>query len=53
MSFIKTADGASFFYKNWGPKNARPIVLHHGWPPNSDDWDAKLMFFLSDDDVHI
>ena len=46
MPFITTQDGTDIFYKNWGPKNAQPIVFHHGWPLSADDWDAQLMFFL-------
>ena len=34
------------FYKDWGPKDAQPIVFHHGWPLSADDWDAQMMFFL-------
>lgn len=44
-SFI-THDGVEIFYKDWGPKDATPIVFHHGWPLSSDDWDAQMMFFL-------
>jgi non-heme chloroperoxidase len=40
MTFVRTDDGTQIFYKDWGPKNAQPIVFHHGWPLNSDDWDA-------------
>jgi len=47
MSFITTDDGASIFYKDWGPKSAQPIVFHHGWPLSSDDWDAQMLFFLA------
>jgi non-heme chloroperoxidase len=46
MPFINTADGTHIFYKDWGPKDAQPIVFHHGWPLSSDDWDNQLMFFL-------
>jgi non-heme chloroperoxidase len=46
MAFIKTADGTEIFYKDWGPKEATPIVFHHGWPLTADDWDAQMMFFL-------
>jgi non-heme chloroperoxidase len=48
MSFIKTKDGAQIFYKDWGPKDAQPIVFHHGWPLSADDWDAQMMFFLGE-----
>ena len=47
MGFITTKDGTQIFYKDWGPKDAQPIVFHHGWPLSSDDWDPQLMFFLN------
>ncbi|TNM62921.1 alpha/beta fold hydrolase [Aliirhizobium smilacinae] len=45
-SFITTADGTQIFYKDWGSKDAQPIVFHHGWPLSADDWDAQMLFFL-------
>ena len=47
MPFVTTQDDVEIFYKNWGPKEAQPIVFHHGWPLSSDDWDAQMLFFLS------
>ena len=47
MSYVTTADGVEIFYKDWGPKDAQPIVFHHGWPLSSDDWDAQMLFFVS------
>lgn len=47
MSFITTSDGVEIFYKDWGPKNAQPIIFHHGWPLSADDWDTQMLFFLS------
>ena len=47
MSYITTKDGVEIFYKDWGSKDAQPIVFHHGWPLSSDDWDAQMLFFLS------
>ncbi len=46
MSTITTKDGLQIFYKDWGPKDAQPIVFHHGWPLSSDDWDNQMLFFL-------
>ena len=46
MSTITTKDGTEIFYKDWGPRNAQPIVFHHGWPLSGDDWDAQLLYFL-------
>ena len=47
MSFVTTKDGVEIFYKDWGPKEAQPIMFHHGWPLSSDDWDAQMLFFLA------
>jgi len=47
MSTITTQDGVEIFYKDWGPKDAQPIMFHHGWPLSSDDWDAQMLFFLA------
>jgi len=44
--FVTVQDGVQIFYKDWGPKDAQPIVFHHGWPLSADDWDAQMMFFL-------
>ena len=46
MATITTKDGTAIVYKDWGPKDAQPIVFHHGWPLSSDDWDAQMVFFL-------
>lgn len=46
MAFITTNDGTQIFYKDWGAKDAQPIVFHHGWPLSADDWDAQMLFFL-------
>jgi non-heme chloroperoxidase len=46
MSTIITHDGTEIFYKDWGPKDAQPIVFHHGWPLSADDWDAQMLYFL-------
>lgn len=45
-NYVTTKDGVDIFYKDWGPKDAQPIVFHHGWPLSSDDWDAQMLFFL-------
>jgi len=47
MAFVTTRDGVEIFYKDWGPKDARPIVFHHGWPLSSDDWDNQMLFFVN------
>ena len=46
MPFVTTSDGVEIFYKDWGPKDAQPIMFHHGWPLSADDWDAQMLFFV-------
>jgi alpha-beta hydrolase superfamily lysophospholipase len=45
MSTITTADGVQIHYKDWG--SGQPSVFHHGWPLSSHDWDAQMMYFVS------
>jgi non-heme chloroperoxidase len=47
MSTITTKDGTVIAYKDWGRKDAQPIVFHHGWPLSGDEWDSQMLFFLS------
>ncbi|PWC33035.1 alpha/beta hydrolase [Azospirillum sp. TSO35-2] len=42
---VTTKDGTQIFYKDWGA--GQPIVFHHGWPLSADDWDAQMLYFLS------
>jgi len=44
MDRIKTKDGTTIFFKEWGA--GQPILFHHGWPLSADDWDAQMLFFL-------
>ncbi len=48
MTYVTTQDGTEIFYKDWGPKDAQPIVFHHGWPLSADDWDNQMLFFLAE-----
>jgi non-heme chloroperoxidase len=45
MPTIVTADGTEIFYKDWG--QGSPVVLSHGWPLNSDSWEAQMLFLAS------
>lgn len=47
MATITTRDGTEIFYKDWGPRDAQPIVFHHGWPLSADDWDNQMLYFLA------
>ena len=47
MTTITTKDGVDIFFKDWGPKDAQPVMFHHGWPLSSDDWDAQMLFFVN------
>ncbi|MDF2995791.1 MAG: alpha/beta hydrolase [Xanthobacteraceae bacterium] len=46
MSTITTKDGTEIYYKDWGSKEAQPIVFHHGWPLSADDWDNQMLYFF-------
>jgi non-heme chloroperoxidase len=46
MNTISTKDGTQIYFKDWGPKNAQPIVFHHGWPLSADDWDNQMLYFV-------
>jgi non-heme chloroperoxidase len=42
---VTTKDGVRIFFKDWG--SGQPIVFSHGWPLSADDWDAQMLFFVS------
>jgi non-heme chloroperoxidase len=46
MSYVTATDGTRIFCKDWGPKDARPVVFSHGWPLCSDAWDGQMLFML-------
>jgi len=45
MAKLTTRDGTRIYYKDWGSRDAQPIMFHHGWPLSADDWDNQLLFF--------
>jgi non-heme chloroperoxidase len=50
MPTITTKDGTQIYYKDWG--SGQPVVLSHGWPLQSDSWEAQ-MFFLADNGYRV
>lgn len=47
MTMMTMQDGTRIFYRDWGPKDAQPIMFHHGWPLSADDWDNQMLLFLN------
>ncbi|WP_424448362.1 alpha/beta fold hydrolase [Microbacterium arborescens] len=47
MTYITAEDNTSLYFTDFGPRDAQPIMFHHGWPLSSDDWDAQILYFLS------
>ncbi|WP_349743133.1 alpha/beta fold hydrolase [Roseateles cavernae] len=43
-SYVTTPQGVQLYYKDWGPRNGQPVVFSHGWPLNSDSWEAQMLF---------
>ena len=46
MPTVTTKDNVHIYFKDWGPRDAQPIVFHHGWPLSADDWDTQMLYFL-------
>jgi non-heme chloroperoxidase len=44
---IRTQDGVSLYFKDWGPKDGPVVTLSHGWPLNSDSWENQAFFLAS------
>lgn len=48
MPFVRADDGADIYFKDWGPADGRPVLLSHGWPLNSDAWEATARFLAEE-----
>jgi non-heme chloroperoxidase len=45
MPYKTMADGTEIFYKDWG--TGPTVLFSHGWPLNSDSWEAQMLFLAS------
>jgi non-heme chloroperoxidase len=48
MPFVTADDGAEIFFKDWGPADGSFVLLSHGWPLNSDAWEATARFLADE-----
>jgi len=44
---MAASDGTDLFYKVWGPKDAQPVMFHHGWPLSAVEWGSQMLYFLT------
>lgn len=47
MPSITVKDGTEIYYKVWGPGNGPTVVFSHGWPLNSDNFEAQMVYFAN------
>jgi non-heme chloroperoxidase len=44
VNFITAKDGTPIYFKDWG--RGPVVAFSHGWPLNSDAWDAQMFFLV-------
>jgi len=44
MPLLTVKDGTQVYYKDWGKRDAQPIVFSHGWPLSGDSWESQMLF---------
>ena len=46
MSIVITRDGTEIYFKDWGPKEAKPVVFSHGWPLSADAFEDQMFYLV-------
>ena len=47
MATFTTRDDVTIYYKDWGPRDGKVVILSHGWPLNADSWESQAFFLAS------
>jgi len=47
MATFNTRDDVTIYYKDWGPRDGKVVILSHGWPLNSDSWESQAFHLAS------
>jgi len=47
MATFTTRDDVTIYYKDWGPRDGKVVILSHGWPLNADSWESQAFHLAS------
>lgn len=45
-SYVETRDGTQIYVRDWGAKDANPVVFSHGWPLTGEAFEDQMLFLV-------